>query len=69
MEVDEGTPTKNQTSSPTAGSKNDFTEDEKYHNLMTWLKCFYIEVSQVAIWSSLQAETLKHIQSADISRT
>ena len=36
-------PTKNQTSSPHwlsthARLKNEFTEDEKCHNLMTWLK-------------------------------
>ena len=34
-------PTKNQTSSSIAIHvclKNEFTEDAKYHNLMTWLK-------------------------------
>ena len=35
-------PTKNQTSSPTGLSRNarfrnEFTEDEKYHNLVAWL--------------------------------
>ena len=39
MEVEEGSDKKNQTSSPSGWLRNEFTADEKYHNLMTWLNC------------------------------
>ena len=40
-------PTKNRTSrhhwmAAHVCLKNEFTEDEKYHNLMKWLKCFIV---------------------------
>ena len=43
MEVDEGSDQKSDISSHWvaghAGLKNEFTEDEKCHNLITWLLC------------------------------
>ena len=50
-------PSENQTSSPTAAHaclKNEFMEDDKYHNLMSWLKYSVVGSSIFCCWPNGQ---------------
>ena len=62
MEVDEGSATKIRPLAPLDGCasrlKNEFTEDEKCHNLMSWLK-YNIEYLTRVVISSVHVKFMK----------